>query len=74
MARAPERCLRFGRVFLQCPRCSSRVTRLYVPTSDAGWPADGARGCSIPHKSKAMSLAERGSASGAMSRQMNANA
>jgi hypothetical protein len=27
---------RYGRVFLRCPRCSGRVTRVYLPRSDAG--------------------------------------
>jgi hypothetical protein len=27
---------RYGRVFLRCPRCSGRVTRIYLPRSDAG--------------------------------------
>jgi hypothetical protein len=27
---------RYGRVFLRCPRCSGRVTRIYLPNSDAG--------------------------------------
>ena len=31
----PNAVWRFGRVFLECPRCNSRVTRLYVPTSEA---------------------------------------
>ena len=26
---------RFGRLFLHCPRCERRATRLYVPTADA---------------------------------------
>jgi len=29
---------RYGRVFLRCPRCSSRATRVYLPRSDS-WPA-----------------------------------
>jgi hypothetical protein len=30
----PNAVWRFGRVFLRCPRCDGRVTRLYVPTAD----------------------------------------
>ena len=33
-----NRVWRHGRVFLQCPQCSRRVTRLYVPTATA-WAA-----------------------------------
>jgi hypothetical protein len=29
---------RFGRLFLECPKCSRRATRIYVP-SDNAWPA-----------------------------------
>jgi hypothetical protein len=31
----PNAVWRFGRLFLRCPRCDERVTRLYVPTADA---------------------------------------
>jgi hypothetical protein len=27
---------RFGRLFLKCPRCDRRATRMYVPAADAG--------------------------------------
>jgi hypothetical protein len=29
---------RFGRLFLRCPRCERRATRIYLPTPEA-WPA-----------------------------------
>ena len=31
----PNAVWRFGRVFLRCPRCEARATRLYLPTLDA---------------------------------------
>jgi hypothetical protein len=31
----PNAVWRFGRVFLVCPHCETRATRLYVPTTDA---------------------------------------
>jgi hypothetical protein len=39
----PNKVWRFGRVFLRCPACTSRATRLYVPTSES--PRAACRSC-----------------------------